>query len=171
MSTRTNHEIALTLRAPEMRESTSHLKPGQLRRVTTGWRNRASKVSVEADGLSDLRFDNLAYSSYLWAGLRLVGVNVHGSLLSYSSLSLSFPHAFASLLRTRSESNQSRDGAALRCGRDAGVRPCPFFPQICWKLGKVNVPGFPSPCSARLKAAKRPSRMSLIFSSTGQIVC
>jgi hypothetical protein len=65
----TDHEIVLTLRAPEMREVTFHLKPGQLTRIRTGWRNRASKVSVEADGLSELRLDNLAYSSYLWAGL------------------------------------------------------------------------------------------------------
>lgn len=65
----TDHEVVLTLRAPEMREVTFHLKPGQLTRVRTGWRDRASKVSFEADRLSDLRFDNIAYSSYLWAGL------------------------------------------------------------------------------------------------------
>jgi hypothetical protein len=65
----TDHEIVLTLSAPEMREVTFHLKPGQLRRIRTGWRNRASKVNVETEGLSDLRFDNLAYSSYLWAAL------------------------------------------------------------------------------------------------------
>ncbi|MGA8593239.1 MAG: hypothetical protein WB676_00715 [Bryobacteraceae bacterium] len=65
----TDKEIMLTLRAPEMREVTFHLKPGQLERIKTGWADRASAVSVEAEGLSLLRFDNLAYSPYLWAGV------------------------------------------------------------------------------------------------------
>jgi hypothetical protein len=65
----TDKEITLTLRAPEMREVTFRLKPGQLERIRTGWADRASAVSVEADGLSRLRFDNLAYSPYLWAGI------------------------------------------------------------------------------------------------------
>jgi hypothetical protein len=65
----TDHEIALTLRAPEMREVTFHLKPGQLQRINTGWRDRASTVKLDADGLGQLRFDNLAYTAYLWARL------------------------------------------------------------------------------------------------------
>ena len=65
----TDHEIVLMLRAPEMREVTFHLKPGQLQRVRTGWRNRASMVKFEAEGLGLLRFDNLAYTAYLWARL------------------------------------------------------------------------------------------------------
>ena len=63
----TAREIVLTLRAPEMREVTFTLKPGQLQRIKTGWMNRASAVSLEADGLSSLRFDNLAYSPFIWA--------------------------------------------------------------------------------------------------------
>ena len=61
-------EVKLTLRAPEMREVTFTLKPGQLQRIKTGWMNRASTVSVESENLCSLRFDNLAYSPYLWAG-------------------------------------------------------------------------------------------------------
>jgi hypothetical protein len=59
--------VKLTLRAPEMREATFTLKPGQLQRIKTGWMNRASMVSVESESLPALRFDNLAYSPYLWA--------------------------------------------------------------------------------------------------------
>ena len=59
--------VKLTLRAPEMREVTFTLKPGQLQRVKTGWMNRASTVSFESENLPALRFDNLAYSPYLWA--------------------------------------------------------------------------------------------------------
>jgi hypothetical protein len=60
-------EVTLTLRAPEMRERSFTLKAGQLQRIRTGWMNRASEVSVESDHLSALRFDNLAYSPYIWA--------------------------------------------------------------------------------------------------------
>ena len=63
----TEKEIVLTIRAPEMREVTFTLKPGRLQRINTGWMNRASAVSLEAKDLSQLRFDNLAYSSYIWA--------------------------------------------------------------------------------------------------------
>jgi hypothetical protein len=65
----TDHEVTLTLRAPEMREVTFHLKPEELQRIKTGWMNRASAVSLECGELGALRFDNLAYSSYLWARL------------------------------------------------------------------------------------------------------
>jgi hypothetical protein len=63
----TDKEVVLTIRAPEMREVTFHLKAGQLQRIKTGWMNRASTVSLESEGLSHLRFDNLAYSPYIWA--------------------------------------------------------------------------------------------------------
>ncbi len=63
----TDKEISLTIRAPEIREVIFNLKPGQLQRIKTGWMNRASLVSLEAEGLSSLYFDNLAYSPYLWA--------------------------------------------------------------------------------------------------------
>jgi len=60
-------ETVLTLRAPETREVTFTLKPGQLQRIRTGWMNRVSEVSVESQWLPNLRFDNLAYSPYIWA--------------------------------------------------------------------------------------------------------
>ena len=62
-----SQEVKLTLRAPEMREVTFTLKPGQLQRLQTGWVNRASAVSLESENLPTLRFDNLAYSPYVWA--------------------------------------------------------------------------------------------------------
>jgi len=60
-------DVTLTIRAPEMRERTFSLKAGQLQRIRTGWMNRASEVSLESDDLAALRFDNLAYSPYIWA--------------------------------------------------------------------------------------------------------
>jgi hypothetical protein len=60
-------DITLTIRAPEMRERTFKLKAGQLQRLKTGWMNSASEVSLESEGLAALRFDNLAYSPYIWA--------------------------------------------------------------------------------------------------------
>ncbi|MFN7994127.1 MAG: hypothetical protein U0Q18_11020 [Bryobacteraceae bacterium] len=60
-------DVKLTLRAPEMREVTFTLKAGQLQQVKTGWMNRASMVAFESEDLPALRFDNLAYSPYLWA--------------------------------------------------------------------------------------------------------
>jgi hypothetical protein len=60
-------EVKLTLRAPEMREVTFTLKPGQLQRLRTSWMNRVSAVFLESENLPALRFDNLAYSPYLWA--------------------------------------------------------------------------------------------------------
>jgi hypothetical protein len=63
-----DHEVALTLRPPEMRERTFTLKAGQLQRIETGWVDRASQVSLESDELAALRFDNLAYSNYIWSG-------------------------------------------------------------------------------------------------------
>ena len=63
----TEKEMKLTLRAPEMREVTFTLKPGQLQRINTGWMNRASAVTLRSRKLGRLRFDNLAYSPYIWA--------------------------------------------------------------------------------------------------------
>jgi hypothetical protein len=62
-----SEDVTLTIRAPEMRERTFTVKAGQLQRIKTGWTNRASEVSVESDNLPALRFDNLAYSPYIWA--------------------------------------------------------------------------------------------------------
>ena len=63
----TDKDIVLTVSAPEMREVTFHLKSGQLQRINTGWKTRASAISLEAEGLASLRFDNLGYSPYVWA--------------------------------------------------------------------------------------------------------
>lgn len=63
----TDHEATLIISAPEMREVTFHLKPGQLQRLKTGWLDRASMIAIESDSLPALRFDNLGYSPYLWA--------------------------------------------------------------------------------------------------------
>jgi hypothetical protein len=60
-------DVTLTIRAPEMRERTFTLKAGQLQRIKTGWMNRASEVTLESEYFSSLRFDNLAYSPYIWA--------------------------------------------------------------------------------------------------------
>jgi hypothetical protein len=65
----TDKEVVLTLRAPEMREVVFHLKPGLLQRIETGWKVRASKVAFESSDLGRLRFDNVAYSSYVWTKL------------------------------------------------------------------------------------------------------
>jgi hypothetical protein len=63
-----DHDATLTIRPPEMRERTFKLKAGQLQRIETGWVDRASGISLESENLAALRFDNLAYSSYIWAG-------------------------------------------------------------------------------------------------------
>ena len=60
-------DVTLTIRAPEMRERIFTLKAGQLQRLKTGWMNRASEVALESESLAALRFDNLAYSPYIWA--------------------------------------------------------------------------------------------------------
>jgi hypothetical protein len=52
-----------------MRDVSFHLPPGTLRRIKTGWKNRASLVTLQADGLGSLRFDNIGYSPYLWTRL------------------------------------------------------------------------------------------------------
>jgi hypothetical protein len=62
------HDVTLTIRAPEMRELTIKLKAGQLQRLGTGWVDRASEVALESADLAALRFDNLAYSPYIWGG-------------------------------------------------------------------------------------------------------
>ncbi|MGA8100964.1 MAG: hypothetical protein WB869_02345 [Candidatus Acidiferrales bacterium] len=64
-----DHDVTLKIRAPETEERTFKLKAGQLQRIGTGWMDRASEVTMECDALAALRFDNLAYSSYLWGGI------------------------------------------------------------------------------------------------------
>jgi hypothetical protein len=62
----TNREVTLTISAPEIRELSFHLRPGELKRIKTGWLDRVSMINIESDDLPNLRFDNLAYSPYLW---------------------------------------------------------------------------------------------------------
>lgn len=59
--------VELTISAPEMREVTFSLQPGELRRLRTGWTDRVSAVKFDASALSALRFDNIGYSPYLQA--------------------------------------------------------------------------------------------------------
>jgi len=51
----------LTVHSPEIREITLTLKPGELRRLRTGWRDPSSSVFFELKNGEGLRFDNLAY--------------------------------------------------------------------------------------------------------------
>lgn len=54
-------EASLTIRCPEMREVKFIVKPGELRRLRTGWLDRSSKVSFEFTNAEGLIFDNLSY--------------------------------------------------------------------------------------------------------------
>jgi hypothetical protein len=55
-------EVTLTIRSPEIREMAFVIKPGELRRIKTGWKDRSSGVRFEFTNGRDLRFDNLAYT-------------------------------------------------------------------------------------------------------------
>jgi hypothetical protein len=54
-------EATVTVRCPEMREISSTLKPGELRRLRTGWRDPSTRVIFDLKNGGGLRFDNLAY--------------------------------------------------------------------------------------------------------------
>jgi hypothetical protein len=54
-------EAVLTIRSPNIREISVTLKPGELRRVRTGWRDPTSSVLFDLKNGGELRFDNLAY--------------------------------------------------------------------------------------------------------------
>jgi hypothetical protein len=54
-------EASLTIRCPEMRAVTFTVKPGELRRIRTGWLDRSSRVSFEFKNAEGLLFDNLLY--------------------------------------------------------------------------------------------------------------
>jgi hypothetical protein len=54
-------EATLTVHAPEIREVSFTIKPGQVQRIRTGWRDAASSVIFEVKNGDHLRFDNLAY--------------------------------------------------------------------------------------------------------------
>jgi hypothetical protein len=55
-------EAMLTIRSPEIREISFAVKPGELRRIRTGWSGRSSSVIFEFKDGEGLRFDNLAYT-------------------------------------------------------------------------------------------------------------
>ena len=54
-------EATITARSPEQREISFTLKPGQLRRLRTEWRDPSSRVIFEFKNGEGVRFDNLAY--------------------------------------------------------------------------------------------------------------
>jgi len=54
-------EATVTFHAPEIRELSFTIKPGQVQRIRTGWRDAASSVVFEVKNGEHLRFDNLAY--------------------------------------------------------------------------------------------------------------
>lgn len=54
-------DATITIRSPEIREVSFTLKPGELRRLRTGWRDPSSRVFFKIANGEVLRFDNLAY--------------------------------------------------------------------------------------------------------------
>jgi hypothetical protein len=56
-----NDDATLTIRSPETREITFTIKPGELRRLRTGWHDASSEVIASLVNGQRLRFDNLAY--------------------------------------------------------------------------------------------------------------
>jgi len=54
-------EGTLTIHAPNFREVSFTIKPGELQRVRTGWRDPASNVIFDFQNAEGFRFDNLAY--------------------------------------------------------------------------------------------------------------
>jgi hypothetical protein len=75
------------------------------------------------------------------------------------------------LLRTRSESNQSRDGAALRCGRDAGAA-LPVFSADMLEAREGERPRFPFSMLRALKGCKAPEsdEPDLFFDRTDRML-
>jgi hypothetical protein len=54
-------EATVSIHSPEFREMSFTLKPGELRRLRTGWRDPSSSVIFAFKNGEGLRFDNLAY--------------------------------------------------------------------------------------------------------------
>jgi hypothetical protein len=54
-------DATITVSSPETREATFVLKPGELRRIRTGWRDPSSRVDFAIPNGEAIRFDNLAY--------------------------------------------------------------------------------------------------------------
>jgi hypothetical protein len=55
------NDATVTISSPEVREMAFTIKPKELRRLRTGWRDPSSRVSFEITNGEKLRFDNLAY--------------------------------------------------------------------------------------------------------------
>ena len=56
-----SHDSTILVRCKDQREVVVNLKPGELRRLRTGWRDATSSVDFEISFGDGLRFDNLAY--------------------------------------------------------------------------------------------------------------
>jgi len=56
-----DNDATITLRSPEIRETTFTIKPKELRRLRTGWHDPSSRVLIGVTNGEGLRFDNLAY--------------------------------------------------------------------------------------------------------------
>ena len=54
-------DATVILRSPEIREQSYTIKPKELRRLRTDWRDPSSQVIFEVSNAQSLRFDNLAY--------------------------------------------------------------------------------------------------------------
>jgi hypothetical protein len=54
-------DATIAISSPEIREISFTIKPGELRRLETGWHYASSKVLFDIKNGSGLRFDNLAY--------------------------------------------------------------------------------------------------------------
>jgi hypothetical protein len=54
-------EATVTIHSPEIREVSFTVKPGEMQRLRTGWRDPSSSVIFDLKNGESLRFDNLAY--------------------------------------------------------------------------------------------------------------
>jgi len=54
-------QATVTIRCPEFREVTITIKPGELRRLRTGWQDPSSRVFFDFSKSEGLQFDNLEY--------------------------------------------------------------------------------------------------------------
>ncbi len=55
-------DAKVTIHSPEIREMSFTIKPGQVQRLRTGWRDPSTSVVLDIENGESLRFDNLAYS-------------------------------------------------------------------------------------------------------------
>jgi hypothetical protein len=55
-------DSTVTIRSPEIREMSFTIKPKELRRLRTGWRDPSSRVTFDITNGDAIRFDNLAYT-------------------------------------------------------------------------------------------------------------